>query len=85
MKTLPKPGNACYHRYRIFCLPVLYPKNINTDTHRTIILVVVLFGCESWSLTLRKEFRLRVFENRALREIFGPMKDKATGKWRRLQ
>jgi len=66
-------------RYRIFCLPVLYPKNINTDTHRTIIFPVVLFGCESWSLTLRKEQRVRVFENRVLREIFGPKMDKATG------
>ena len=43
-----------------------------------------MFVCESWSLPLRKEHKLRVFENRVLREIFGPKKDKATGKWRRL-
>jgi hypothetical protein len=43
-----------------------------------------LYGCESWSLTLRKERRLRVFENRVLRRIFGPKKDKVTGEWRKL-
>jgi hypothetical protein len=48
------------------------------------ILLVVLYGCETWSLTLREEQRLRVFENRVLRRIFGPKKDEATGEWRRL-
>jgi hypothetical protein len=45
---------------------------------------VVLYGCETWSLTLREEQRLRVFENRVLRRIFGPKRDKETGEWRRL-
>jgi hypothetical protein len=45
---------------------------------------VVLFGCETWSLTLRKEHRLRVFENRVLRRIFGPKRDEVTGDWRKL-
>jgi len=58
-------------RCRIFCLPVCYPKNLNIKTHRTIILPVVLYGCETWSLTLREERRLRVFENRVLRGVFG--------------
>jgi hypothetical protein len=49
-----------------------------------LILPVVLYGCETWSLTLREEQRLRVFENRVLRRIFGPKRDKATGEWRRL-
>jgi len=53
-------------------------------THRTIILPVVLYGCETWSLTLREERRLRVFENRMLRRIFGPKRDEETGEWRKL-
>ena len=52
--------------------------------YRTIILPVVLYGCETWSLTLREEHRLRVFENRALRGIFGPKRDGVTGEWRKL-
>ena len=47
----------------------------NTDLYKTIILPVVLYGCETWSLTLREECRLRVFENRILRRIFGPKRD----------
>jgi hypothetical protein len=50
----------------------------------TIILPVVLYGCETWSLTLREEHRLRVFQNRVLRRIFGPKKDGLTGQWRKL-
>jgi hypothetical protein len=49
-----------------------------------MILPVVLYGCETWSLTLREEQRLRVFENRVLRRISGPKRDQATGEWRRL-
>jgi hypothetical protein len=52
--------------------------------YRTIIFPVVLYGCESWSLILRKERRLRVFENKVLRKIFGPKRDEVTGEWRRL-
>jgi hypothetical protein len=51
---------------------------------KTIILPVVLYGCETWSLTLKKEHRLRVFENRVLRRIFGPKRDEVTGEWRKL-
>ena len=50
----------------------------------TIILCVVLYGCEAWSLTLREEPRLRVFENRLLKRILGPKRDEATGEWRKL-
>jgi cell division protein FtsL len=50
----------------------------------TIILFVVLYGCETWSLTLREEHRLRVFENGVLRRIFGSKRDGVTGEWRRL-
>jgi hypothetical protein len=52
--------------------------------YKTIILPVVLYGCETWSLTLREEHRLRVFENRVLRRIFGPKKNEVTGEWRKL-
>jgi len=52
--------------------------------HRTIILPVVLYGCETWSLTLREERKLRVFENMVLRRIFEPRRDEVTGEWRRL-
>ena len=52
--------------------------------YRTIILPVVLYGCETWSLTLREERKLRVFENMVLRTIFGPRRDEVTGEWRRL-
>jgi hypothetical protein len=51
--------------------------------YRTIILPV-LYGCETWSLTLREECRLRVFTNKVLRRIFGPKRDEVTGEWRRL-
>ena len=49
-----------------------------------IILLIVLYGCETWSLTLREERRLRVFENRVLRRVFGPKRDEVTGEWRKL-
>ena len=52
--------------------------------YRTIILPAVLYGCETWSLTLREERRLRVFENRVLRRVFGPKRDEVTGEWRKL-
>jgi hypothetical protein len=53
-------------------------------TYRTIFLPVVLYGCEAWSLTLREERRLREFENKVLRRIFGPKREEVTGKWRKL-
>jgi len=57
---------------------------VRIKIYRTIILPVVLYGCETWSLTLRKERKLRVFENTVLRRIFGPRRDEVTGEWRRL-
>jgi hypothetical protein len=53
-------------------------------THRTIILHVVLYGCETWPLRLREERRVRLFENRVLRRILGPERDEVTGEWRKL-
>jgi len=59
-------------------------KYLKTKMHRTIILPIVLYGCETWSLTMRVERRLRVFENRVLRRIFGPKRNEVTGEWRKL-
>ena len=59
-------------------------KNLKIKVYRTIILPVVLYGCKTWSLTLRDEMKLRVFENMVLRRIFGPRRDEVTGEWRRL-
>jgi hypothetical protein len=52
--------------------------------YKSIILPAVLYGCETWSLTLREGYRLRVFENRVLRRIFGPKRDEVKGGWRKL-
>jgi hypothetical protein len=62
----------------------LLSKNLKIKIYRTILLPVVLYGCETWSLTLREERRVRAFEHRALRRVFGPKRDKATGEWRKL-
>ena len=62
----------------------LLSQNVKTQIHITIILPVVLYGCETWLLTLREEGRLRVFEKRVLRRIFEPKRDKVTGEWRKL-
>jgi hypothetical protein len=59
-------------------------KNFKIKIHKTIILPVVLYGCETWSLTLRQEQRLGVFENRVLRRIFGRKRDEVTGEWTKL-
>ena len=62
----------------------LLSKNLKIKIYRTIILPVVLYGCETWSLTLREEGSLRVFENRVLRRTFGPKRDEITGEWEKL-
>ena len=62
----------------------LISKNLKIKIYRTIILPVVLYGCETWSLPLREERRLRVFENRVFRRVFGPKRDEVTGEWRKL-
>jgi hypothetical protein len=54
-------------------------RNVKVNIYKTIILPIVLYGCETWSLTLREENRLRVFENRVLRRIFGPKRNEVTG------
>jgi len=54
-------------------------RNLKIKIYRNIILPVVLYGCETWSLTLREESRLMIFENRVLRRIFGPRRDEVMG------
>jgi hypothetical protein len=61
-----------------------YKKNLKIKIYRNIILPVALYGCEAWSLTLREERRLKVFENRVLRGVFGPKRDEVKGEWRKL-
>jgi hypothetical protein len=74
--------NACYHSVQNLLSSHLLPKNIRI--YKTIILAVVLYGRETWSLVLREEHRLRVFENRVLRRIFGPKRNEVTADWRKL-
>ena len=62
----------------------LLSKKLKIKIYRTIILPVVLYGCEAWSLTMREESKLRVFENMVLRRIFGPRRDEVMGEWRKL-
>jgi hypothetical protein len=62
----------------------LLSKNLTIRIYKTIILPVVLYRCETWSLTLREEHVLGAFENRMLRRIFGPKRDEVTGEWRKL-
>jgi len=66
------------------CLSVLLSENLKIKLYRMITLHVVLYGCETWSLTLREGRRLRVFENRVLGGVFGPKRDEVTGEWRKL-
>jgi hypothetical protein len=76
-------GNACYHSIQNLLSSRWLYKHIKIRIYKTMILAVVLYGCETWSLTLMEEHRLRVFESRVLR-IFGPRKDDVTGEWRKL-
>src|SRR5215469_7296138 len=84
IKSRLKLGNACYYSVQNLLSSSLLSKNLKTKIYRTIILPIVLYGCETWSLTLREERRLRVFGNRVLRRIFGPKRDEVTGEWRKL-
>jgi hypothetical protein len=76
--------NACFHAVQNLLSSRLLSRNVKIKIYKTIIVPVVLYGCETWSLTLTEEHRLRVFENRVLRRIFGPKKDEVTGGWRKL-
>jgi hypothetical protein len=84
IKSRLKSGNACYHSVQNLLSSSLLSKNLKIKIYRNIILPVVLYGRKTWSLTLREENRLRLFENRVLRRIFGTMRDEVTGEWRKL-
>jgi hypothetical protein len=77
-------GNACYHSVQNLLFSRLLSKKAKMRIWKTIILLVVQYGCETWSLTLREERSLRLLENRMLRIIFGPKRDEVTGGWRKL-
>ena len=78
IKSRLKSGNACYYLVQNLLYSSLLSKNLKIKIHRTIILPVVLYGCETCSLTFRVERKLRVFENRVLR-ILGRKRDEVTG------
>jgi len=75
VKSRLQSGNACYHSVQNLFSSSLLSKNIKIKIYRTIILLLVLYGCEILSLILREEHSLRVCENRVLRRIFGPNRD----------
>jgi hypothetical protein len=83
VKSRLKSGNASYYSVQNLLSSRLLSENLKITIYRTIILPV-LFRCETWSLTLKEERRLRVFENRMLGRIFGPKRDEVTGEWRKL-
>jgi hypothetical protein len=77
-------GNVCYYSVQnLLSSRLISKKNLKIKTYKTVILPVVLYGCETWSFTLEEEHRLRVFEIRVLRRIFGPKREE-DGSWRKL-
>jgi hypothetical protein len=83
IKSRLNSGNACYHSVRNLLSSRLLSKNVKVRIYKTIILPVVLYGCETWSLTIREEHKLREFENRLLR-TFRPKRNGVMGGWRKL-
>ena len=81
IKSRLKSGNACYHSVQNLLPTSLLSKNLKIKIYR---LPVVLYGCETWSLTFKEVRRLKVFENRALRRIFGLKRIEVIGEWRKL-
>jgi hypothetical protein len=83
IKSRLNSGNACYYSVQNLLSSRLISKNLKIKIYKSVILVFVLNGCETWSLTLREEHKLRVFENRVLRRIFGPKREEDDS-WRKL-
>jgi hypothetical protein len=77
-------GNACYHSVQNLSSFRLLPKNVKIRIYNIIILPMVLYGCQTSSLTLREEYSLRVFEKRVPRRLFGAKRDEVTGSLRKL-
>jgi hypothetical protein len=84
IKSRIKSGNSFYHSVHILLSSRLLSRKLKVKIYKIIILPVVLYVCETWSLTLREEHRLRVSENRVLRRIFGPKRYEVMGEWRKL-
>jgi len=84
IKSRLRLGNTCYQSDQNLLSSSVLSKNLKIKIYRTIILTVVLNGCENWSLILREESKLRVFENMVLRRIFGSKREEVTGELRRL-
>ena len=84
IKSRLRLGNACYHSVQTLLSSGLPSNNLKIKKYRTIILPVILYGCETWLLILREERKVRVFENMVLRRIFGPRRKEVMGEWRRL-
>ena len=84
IKSKLKSRNGCYHSVQNLFSSWLLPKNLKIKIHKSTILPNVLYGCETWSLTLREERRLTVFESNVLRRIFGSRRDEVMGDLRKL-
>jgi hypothetical protein len=84
IKSRLNSGNACYHFVQSLLSSSLLSRILKVNIYKTIILPVVLYGCETWSLTLREKHRLRVFENRVLRRISGLKRVEVKGEWGKL-
>jgi len=84
IKIRLKSGNACYYSVQNLLSSSLLSKNLKIKIYRTIILHVVLYGCETWALTVKEERRLRLFENKELGRSFGPKRDEVTEEWKKL-
>jgi hypothetical protein len=81
IKSRLSSGNASYHSVQSLLYPRPLSRNVKVKIYKTIILPVILYGFETLSVTVREEHRLRAFENRVLRKIFGPKRDDVTGQW----
>jgi hypothetical protein len=81
IKSRLNSGNACYHSVQSLLTSRLLSRNVKVKIYKTIIVPLALYGCETWSFTLREEHRLMVFENR---RIFGTKRDEVIGEWRKL-
>jgi hypothetical protein len=84
IKSRLNSGNAYYRSVQSLLSSCLLSRNVKVKIYKTTILPVVLYGCETLSLTLGEEHRMRVFENRVIRRISGPKRNEVTGKWRML-
>jgi hypothetical protein len=84
LKSRLNSGNACYHSVHSLLYSRLLCRNVKVKIYKTTVLPFVLYGCETWTVPLREQHKLRVFENRVLSGIFGPKRYEVTGEWKKL-